>query len=534
MSRIPRILAEGRIRDVALVAFLGIGQAAAMGVAAGATRAVFAGLHGDTPPALAAFVMLGLAGCAVAGTDVLIRIRAESLGQSFARSLRRALYRHIAGLSADDLARRRLGGLSLRFVGDLSAARGWVGSGLTRLASAAIVLPGAALALWLLHPDLAVAGGVPVAVSLVLALVLAIGLGGLHRTLRARRARIAISMMERLTIAPALDLAGRTAKELSTLNDDSGILKREAVARMGRVSLLRALPQVGAALGGVAILWVAGTSGIPAADAAGALAVLAILVLPLRELADVWDRYCAWRIARSKCQRLFDQDSTLRRVRPIGHPVPVRFADVRFRGLRIDGEIPAGAIAFVSGLPGSGKSSLLSLAAGHDRPESGHVAYGPEGTSLPRIAYVTDQSPIVHGSLRRSLTLGISPRPKAATIRKAAVGFGLRPLLDRIGGTKGRVGEGGRTLSGGESLRIALARAALAQPDLIVIDSPQLIVDPKKRELIDRLTVITTATLLVSGRDNAGQHRATTLEMKDGKAIFHGDPTKAGPIETAA
>lgn len=522
------------MRDVALVAFLGIGQALAMGVAAMATRAVFAALHGDTPPATAAFVLLGLAGCAVAGVEILSRIRAESLGQSFARSLRTALYRHIAGFSADDLARRRRGGLSLRFVGDLSAARGWAGLGLTRLASAIVILPGAGLALWLLHPRLAMAGGLPVVLSLGLALGLAIGLGGLHRNLRSRRARIAISMMERIAIAPALDLAGRTPKELSTLDDDSGVLKREAVARMARISLLRALPQIGAALGGVAILWAAGMSGIPAADAAGALAVLAILVLPLRELADVWDRYCAWRIARSKLQGLFDRDSALRRFRPVGRPVPVRFADVRFRGLHIDGEIPAGALAFVTGPPGSGKSSLLSLAAGQDRPDAGQVSYGGSGDLLPRIAYITDDSPIVQGSLRRSLTLGIDPRPGDAEIRRVAVQFGLRPLLDRIGGTKGRVGEGGRTLAGGEVLRIALTRAALSRPDLIVIDSPHLIAGPKLGELLDRLTVITAATLLVSGRDDAGQDRSTTVEMQDGKAIIHGDPTRADPLETAA
>ena len=534
MSRIPGILAEGRIRDVALVTVLGIGQATAMGVAAMATRAVFAALHDHTPPAVAAFVLLGLAGCAVAGIEVLSRIRAESLGQSFARSLRTALYRHIAGLAADELARRRLGGLSLRFVGDLAAARGWVGLGLSRFVAAIVVLPGAGLALWLLHPELAVAGGLPVVVSLCLAVGLAVGLGGLHRSLRSRRARIAISMMERIAIAPALDLAGRTPKELSNLDDDSRVLKREAVARMTRISLLRALPQIGAALGGVAILWTAGVSGIPAADAAGALAVLAILVLPLRELADVWDRYCAWRIARSKLQGLFDRDSALRRVRPVGRPVPVRFADVRFRGLHIDGEIAAGALVFVAGPPGSGKSSLLSLAAGQDRPDTGRIDYGGSGDPLPRIACVTDGGLIMQGRLRRSLTLGIDPRPRAADIQRVAVQLGLQPLLDRIGGIRGRVGEGGRTLSGGEALRIALTRAVLSRPDLIVIDSPYLAADPKMGELVDRLTVITTATLLVSGRNSAGQHRATTIEMRDGKAIIHGDRIRADPFETAA
>ena len=534
MSRIPRVLAEGRGRDVALVTLFGIGQAIALGLVALATRNAFATLHEHQVPAFATLAMLCGGGCAVAGFEVLSRIRAEALGQGYAKSLRLVLYRHIAGMSASDLARHRLGGLSLRFVGDLAAARGWVGLGLTRVLSTTVVLPGAAIALYLLSPDLALAGTLPVVLAIGLALGFAIGLRGFHAALRSRRARIAVSMMERIALGPALDSAGRTGKELAQLKRDSETLRREAMTRIGRLSLLRALPQAGAALGGAAILWTAGASAVPAAETAGALAALSILVLPLRGLADVWDRFCAWRIARSKCEVLLRRPSAPRSVARVGAPVPVHFDNVIFQGLRIDGGIPAGATAFVNGGGGSGKSSLLSLAAAQDRAERGTITYGSPGGPLPRIAYITDRSPILHGSLRRSLTLGVTPRPDGKTLRQAARAFGLRPLLSRLGGEKGRVHEGGRTLASGEVLRVALVRAALSQPDLIVIDSAQLTTDPKSGRLIRRLSKNTNATVLISGPSDDCNDLSTTIEIMDGEAIFRDHQANVVTIDSAA
>lgn len=500
MTRLPRVLSKGRKHDVALVALLGVMQALAMGLAIFVTRDAFAALHGGGTPAVDSIMLLALAGCAVAAVQMISRIRAEAIGQSFAKALRRRIYGHIAGMSEADLSHRRLGALSLRFVGDLSAARGWAGLGITRLASACIILPGAAIALYLMNPVLALAGMFPIGLSLAISIGLAVGLTHRHRDLRSGRARVAISMMERIGIAGALDLSGRTRRELNELDEGSEQIKDNAVKRMGRLALLRALPQIGAALGGASVLWATGAYQLPAADAAGALAMLTVLVLPLRELTGVWDRYCAWRIAKEKCLRLLSHDSELRRMEPRAAPVPIIFDNVHFRGLDMEVAIPAGACVQLSGPAGSGKSALLSLIAGRNRPETGQVIYG-EQSGLPRIAYIGDMPLIVRGSLRRNATLGMRPRPADAVIVEMLITFGLAPLLDRIDGLGGRVHEYGRSLSGGEVLRVELARAALSKPDLIVIDCAKLGADPMSANLISHLRERSCATVVFSHAD---------------------------------
>lgn len=519
MTAVPYILNKSRRRDVALVALLGVIQTLAMGLAIFATRDAFAALHDGNVPTIGAIALLMFAGCAVAGIQLTSRIRAEAIGQSFAKSLRRRIYSHIAGMGDTELSRRRIGALSLRFVGDLSAARGWAGLGIARLASAAVVLPGAVIALYLLNPVLAIAGMLPVSLSLVFSIGLAIGLAHRHRDLRSRRARVAISMMERINIASALDLSGRTRRELKALDEGSEQLKDNAVRRMGRLELLRALPHVGAAVGGAAVLWAAGTYNLSAADAAATLAMLTVLVLPLGELTGVWDRYCAWRIAKEKCLRLMSFDSERRHIEPRAAPVPVVFRNVSFRGIDMALSIAAGSCVRVSGPAGSGKSSILSLIAGRDRPDSGQVTYGDQ-SGLPKIVYVGDTPMIMQGSLRRNATLGVLRRPPDATIVEMLTEFGLEPLLDRLGGLGGRVHEHGRSLSGGEVVRIELARAALSQPDLIVIDCAKLSADPMFEELISRLRANSRATIVFSHAHNCQRTKGGTPPL-GGRVRFH-------------
>lgn len=502
MSRLPRVLGEGRARDAALVCLAGIGQAAATGMAAFATRDIFSALNGSGSRLLPSLVMLAAAGAIVAGLRIASRTIAERLGQSFIISLRRRLYRHLAGLSRSDLADRRTGALGMRFVGDLTAARGWVSLGLTRIYSACVILPGAALALYLLNPALAAAAAIPIVVALLVMVGLATTLERLHRRLRSKRASIAASMMERIAVVTELDLMGRTEKELAALARDGDSLRGMAVDRMLAVSCLRAVPELGAALAGVALLWTAARTGAGAADAAGALAALGVLILPLRELAGVWDRRCAWLVAREKCNDIFAKPSCARVRRRRGGAPAITLERIVFRGVRGTAEIRPGETVLVSGRAGSGKSSLLALAAGLETPDAGRVRFGGSGDS-PKTVFIGQGSPILRGSLRRALTLGISPRPSDHVVEAMARRFGLAMVIDRLGGLDGRVGEGGRTLSGGEKVRVHLVRAALTAPDLLVIDTPEIGLDPDTAAALGALMSEVDATTLIAACDGS-------------------------------
>ncbi|MCJ8285430.1 MULTISPECIES: ABC transporter ATP-binding protein [unclassified Halomonas] len=474
MSELPELSGRGRGRHIALVVGLGIIQAGLMMATAFATRDVFVALRStpgsaSTQLPLTSLLILAAAALVIAACQALARVRGEAIGQSYAVDLRSVVFHAIAALGAER-AGRRLGGLSLRFVGDLTAARGWVGMGITRLVSAAVVFPMAALCLWLIDPVLALAGMLPIFVAVALAAGLGLALGRLHRDLRRRRAGVAIAAMERIPIARELALMNRLPREIASLERKGRRSAEDAVRRVRRVSLLRALPNASLGLGGAAVLWATARFGLAAADAAAALSVLAILVVPVRECIGVWDRYSAWCVARDKCRALLARTEALPRVRRRGRPVPLDLEHLRVGGCTLHLRIRAGQRVCLATDDPDLASRVLAVLARRRAPEAGRLRFDGLPTE-PAIACIGDRPALLRGSLRRALTMGAAARPDDDDIGRVARECGLGPAIARLGGLDGRIEEAGHNLTPGESLRVALVQALLSRPDLVVVDS---------------------------------------------------------------
>jgi ABC-type transport system involved in cytochrome bd biosynthesis fused ATPase/permease subunit len=258
------------------------------------------------------------------------------------------------------------------------------------------------------------------------------------------------------------------------------------------------------------------TGSIPGAEAAGTIAAIGMLGQRMRELGSVWDRYCAWSAARARCLELFA-------VRPLprkavsGRPKPNERCGVRvclsnvsgtgIRRIRAVAE-PAQKIG-VTGLTGAGKSSLLRLIAGLERPLRGrveldHVAAVAWVASVKnRVLYIGPGSAILSGSLRRVLTMGAHPRPNDDEIEAVARNHGLDRLLKQIGGLDGRVAEGGRNLSSGEIRRVLLARAVLSRADLLLLDDAYDALDGEGNIMVRNLIETSSATVFVVSHDRA-------------------------------
>ncbi|WP_328719720.1 ABC transporter ATP-binding protein [Streptomyces sp. NBC_00247] len=135
--------------------------------------------------------------------------------------------------------------------------------------------------------------------------------------------------------------------------------------------------------------------------------------------------------------------------------------------------VPAGVVSALVGPNGSGKTSLLELAAGVRRPASGtiEVLGGPPGAGHPRVAYLAQHRPLFAGfTVSEMLRLGA--RTNGAHWDAELAGRVAEPLRDD------RVG----ALSGGQRTRLALALALGKRADLLLLDEPMADLDVLARQ----------------------------------------------------
>lgn len=143
-----------------------------------------------------------------------------------------------------------------------------------------------------------------------------------------------------------------------------------------------------------------------------------------------------------------------------------------------------GSLAVV-GPVGSGKTTLLQLLLGEIFPQSGtlQIEHG-----LARRAYVSQDAYIVNSSLRENILFGQTGVTEERIRQVLSLSALEYDLLAWPSGLNTEIGEKGVNLSGGQKQRVSLARAALADADLILLDDPLSAVDPHTETyLCDRL-----------------------------------------------
>jgi ATP-binding cassette, subfamily C, bacterial len=201
------------------------------------------------------------------------------------------------------------------------------------------------------------------------------------------------------------------------------------------------------------------------------------------------------------------------------------------RGL--DLTIDAGKTTAIVGSSGAGKSSLADLAAGLIAPDSGrilidHAAMTPQNRAGWRgqIGYVAQESFLFHDSIRANLLVA---RPEATdselnqALSEAAAADFVHRLPD---GLETVVGDRGVRLSGGERQRLALARALLRRPMLLVLDEATSALDSENEQRIQQAVdgLRGTMTILVIA------HRLSTIRnadvihvLEEGRIVESGD-----------
>lgn len=139
--------------------------------------------------------------------------------------------------------------------------------------------------------------------------------------------------------------------------------------------------------------------------------------------------------------------------------------------------IPYGKLTVVTGPSGSGKTTLIDLIAGLLRPDSGRVLI--DGVDLEdidhfqwrrQIGYVPQEALLINDTVFNNITLGAPGLTREDAERALAAADALEFVRDMHGGLDASVGERGGQLSGGQRQRLAIARALVHGPGLLILD----------------------------------------------------------------
>ena len=201
---------------------------------------------------------------------------------------------------------------------------------------------------------------------------------------------------------------------------------------------------------------------------------------------------------------------------------PGKAAVLRRASFRLE----AGRISLLLGPSGAGKSTVADLLLGLLQPSAGEIRIGRE--PLPRldlkawrraVGYVSQESFFFNGSVRENL---LAARPEATNeaLRAACRVAGAQGFLEDLEeGLETLLGERGFELSGGERQRLAIARAVLRKPPLLVLDEVTSAVDPETAlEIWARLSRLgpETTVLVLSHEVPAGLEADHVLGLEGG------------------
>jgi len=190
-------------------------------------------------------------------------------------------------------------------------------------------------------------------------------------------------------------------------------------------------------------------------------------------------------------------------------------------------------IAFV-GPSGSGKSTLVKLLVGLYRPQEGEILYnGIDGKEFDfeelrnQIGFVTQDTQLFAGTIKENL-LFVNPNATENELQISLQKASCIPLLERAEkGIDTVIGEGGLKLSGGEKQRIAIARALLRKPHLLIFDEATSALDSITEEEITRTIKEISEneeqiTVLIAHRLSTIMHADKIYVLERGKVIETG------------
>ncbi len=538
---------------VIVISVLGAGASLAQPLLVGQVITVVEG-GGDLGGLVALLVVLVIVSGLLSGFGHYLLQRT---GEGVVLSSRRSLVRRLLHLPIAEFDQRRTGDLVSRVGSDTTLLRAVLTQGLVEAIGGSLTFVGALIAMLVIDPVLLGLTLLVIAVSVVTVVLLAARIRVASRKAQERVGDLAAAVERAISSVRTVRAANATDREIAHVEADARGAWEQGI-KVARISAL-VVPISSIALQ-VSFLVVLGVGGyrvasgaIEIADLVAFILFLFLMIGPLGQAFGAITSVNSALGALGRIQEIIalpsetDGDAALTPAPadPSSTEVALAFEEVGFRypeqarrteaekaAAAVAGEVerdttvlrgvsfsvPTGSRTALVGPSGAGKSTVLALIERFYDASEGVIRMGGvdiralDRTELrSRIGYVEQDAPVLAGTLRQNLLLGT---PEASDEQCIAVlrSVNLGEVLDRTdAGLDAQVGEDGVMLSGGERQRLAIARALLAAPPILLLDESTSSLDGRNeqlmREAID--AVAENRTLIVIA------HRLSTVVDSD-------------------
>ena len=430
------------------------------------------------------------------------------VGQRALQDLRIELFQHLQRLSIGFYSRNKAGVLISRLTNDVQALDQLVTDGISTLFSATLTLVGTAVILVLLDVNLAMITFLTFPVLLVASVAFRLASAGAYALTRVKIAQVTAYLQETLSgvrIVRAFGQEGRHKSRFAELNDEYREANMKTVylnaAYFPAVELLSAVATAAILIyGGNQVL---DGNGVTIGVLASFVFYLQSFFDPIQSLSQLYTTYQAGMAALDKIFELLDEDPDIQdSERAVELPRvkgEIRFEDVTFS---YGGEAPAledvtltvppGQTLALVGETGAGKSTLAKLVARFYDPDEGRVLIDghdlrdvTERSLRSQLGIVPQESFLFSGTIRDNIAFG-QPDATDDAVRAAAQAVGAHDFIERLPeGYDTEVGERGGHLSAGQRQLVAFARAAAADPRILILDEATSNVDVRTESQIE-------------------------------------------------
>lgn len=455
--------------------------------------------------------------------------------------MRRSLFDHLLGLHHGFYDHSATGELVSRAVNDLRVIRFFLGWGVAQIIISLLTLVVVSAALLYINATLAAIVLAPMPVLAMVAWRFSSKVHPIFRAVQQKLADVTTQVQENVSGIRVVKSFSRESFEMEQFGDRAeGVLDRNLAARELRAFYIPAmsfLPATSIALlllfGGRAVV----SGQLTVGEFTAFNLFIGQLVWPMRGFGMVLDQ--AQR-AIASCERVFEILDERPEIGPPANPVPFpEEAGVEFRGVSfsyggepvLDGVSlsaePGETVALV-GATGAGKSSLLSLIPRFYDVREGSVRVGGAdvrdldlGKLRRNVGFVFQDTFLFSETVAENIAFGNSEASREEIERAAEVAGLHDQISDFPQGYDTPVGEWGITLSGGQKQRLAIARALVKDPRILILDDATSSVDAETERHIQR-ALGETLRSSASRTTFIVAHRPSTILLADRIVVLEG------------